>query len=569
MFKSVLNKFSDRFLIDSHTAAYIAHNRKKWGQKTKASKQNVILIDLFEDNTVLHTYSYVANYLGKKLNARLAAFHFGKGPLDRWGVPRRRMEQIYSSFGAPLELSFSGEAKFAAEADAFATKKIKELRTKYDVLDISLFGLKVGDLIYQSYLRRDKATIDFADPRLHKVIRDAYLIAALTDRYFTENNVSAIFISHFIFIHYGVVTRFAAKSGVPIYKVHGTGYRDGDCLTLLKPDPNRIFQQFRYWNYHRDFLKLPKEQQEKGILEGREILQNRLRGGEDKFMVVHRGEFKGAWGESGSKEKFIKPSPRKKVLLLLSCFFDGPHYFGDSLFPDFYEWTKFTLASADYDRCDWYVKPHPAALPANALIIAELKREFPRANFLPKTASNPQLIAEGIDVAISIQGTAIHEFAYSGIPVIAASGNMHIAYDFYIQPKSVAEYRDFVKNAHEVSLDIDKRTIEEFIYMNSVYYFQSHNPDMVELFDSGCEKYVKGELGGNVQDSRIFSYLVANHEKVDEKRLMEFFDWFFADNGLGSAIDSQSNLPYEGFVLQAGRELITGGGHTANPSVGC
>jgi hypothetical protein len=90
---------------------------------------------------------------------------------------------------------------------------------------------------------------------------------------------------------------------------------------------------------------------------------------------------------------------------------------------------------------------------------------------LPADSSHRQLIAEGIDVALTVYGTIGFEYAALGVPVINASvHNPHIAYDFNLHPRSVAEYECLLLNLEELSLSIDKRQVYEYYFMQHIYH---------------------------------------------------------------------------------------------------
>ena len=115
---------------------------------------------------------------------------------------------------------------------------------------------------------------------------------------------------------------------------------------------------------------------------------------------------------------------------------------------------------------------------ANKAVNAEIREKYPKAHFLSPDVSNRQIISEGVDALFTVHGTAGHEFAYCGVPVVNAGDNTHIGYSFNFHAQTVAEYEQFIRNAGSLKIDIRKDDIAEFVYMN-YFYTQEHRSSPV------------------------------------------------------------------------------------------
>ena len=71
-FSKVMQSFNyhskNTFFYDLHEKKYIEHNIKKWREYKVEDKDSngIILLDLFDKKCLIHFWSYLVNYLGKK-----------------------------------------------------------------------------------------------------------------------------------------------------------------------------------------------------------------------------------------------------------------------------------------------------------------------------------------------------------------------------------------------------------------------------------------------------------------------------------------------------------------------
>jgi hypothetical protein len=108
---------------------------------------------------------------------------------------------------------------------------------------------------------------------------------------------------------------------------------------------------------------------------------------------------------------------------------------------------------------------------------------------LPADASHHQIIAEGINLALTSYGTIAFEYAALGIPVINASmNNPHVAYDFNLHAPDPETYRRMLLELDTLDLHIDKRQVYEYYFMRHVYNTEN-------IFFENYDKSIK-EIGG-------------------------------------------------------------------------
>jgi hypothetical protein len=238
-----------------------------------------------------------------------------------------------------------------------------------------------------------------------------------------------------------------------------------------------------FFYFRERFAALPEEVKRAGIAEAQRRIERRFAGEVGVDMAYST---KSAYGAS-RHVRLLRESSRKKILIATHCFFDSPHSYGNNIFPDFYEWLDFLGKMSEVTDYDWYIKTHPDYLPGTMEIIESFIAKYPKFTLLPADASHHQIIAEGIDVALTVYGTIAFEYAALGIPVINNSlNNPHIAYNFNLHSKDVEDYRRLLLGLDTLDFKIDKQQVYEYYFMRFMYntedlFFDSYDTTIEEL----------------------------------------------------------------------------------------
>jgi hypothetical protein len=453
---------------DQSTREFIKRCHRKWPPVVSGYNSPAILVGQTPWRPSICANAFLANYLATKHKAAIHGGFFGRHKCYN-------LDRVYESFGCSYFLNWLSSSKFATKAHELFLGIQQSLRTKEDIFSICVCGVPIGDLIYDTYLRYYLlATVDLVDTRLHSIIRNGVQAALACDEYFGSHKVKAYLAYDAPYIESGIIHRFAVLKGVPVYCAltprFGVIRMDGQ----INGNPN----DFRNWpskthsNLHdrRKFRSMTSLEQMRARDLARKKLEVRLNGAEDRSLLPAGNS---AYASSGTK-KLLRETGRPRILVLLHDFCDAPNVLRWSIFPDFWEWLHFLLRHAINTPFDWYVKPHPHRhqdddkARANAEIIAEFKKCYPEVMFLDSQVSNKQLINEGIAAMFTVHGTAAHEFAYLGVPVVNAGYNHHINYSFNIHSTTKEEYAEFIHRAGSLELQIDKSEVEEFVYTHFI-----------------------------------------------------------------------------------------------------
>ena len=105
---------------------------------------------------------------------------------------------------------------------------------------------------------------------------------------------------------------------------------------------------------------------------------------------------------------------KKNLFIFTQCFFDAPHRFRRMVFTDAFEQIKFLLKQSKYfPQYNWYLKPHPNTLNDNSPIYRKyFIKDYKNVIFLDNKISNLDIIKNGIEIAITNNGTIAHELPY-------------------------------------------------------------------------------------------------------------------------------------------------------------
>lgn len=452
---------------------FIARNRRKYPDLIAKSDGPVLLVGSCSFYPKVYLFSLIAPMLARKLGARIESFGFGA---EKFG----EAERIFESFGARSGLRDEDLSAHDEEGRSLARKLFRGLASKRELRDLAVDGVLLGDVVYDTYLRSTvSATVDITDPRLEGIIFSEVRQYLMARDYFDRNRVVGVLESTGRSSH-GPLLRVAMARDIPVFVTpYMRQQKPGKQLFyLIRLDPalavgmRNDSKKHPYYRYREIFATLPPERQEAGRREAARRLGWRLNGNIDPAVLGHHSAY-----TPGSGQRILKPTDKPKVLILLHDYCDGVHVFRRMLFDDYYEWSRFLLARAnETSEFEWYAKPHPNSLLAeeknvlNRGVEAEFARLFPNVTFLDSSVSNRQMVDEGLAAAFTVHGTAGHEMAYLGVPVVNAGDNLHVAYDFNLHPRTVQEFVNLIDNAGRLPLQIDRRQIEEFFYMHYIYF---------------------------------------------------------------------------------------------------
>ena len=504
-----------RYKFNKNRLSFIRHNKLIWRNHHKRNAE--ILFEYNHMNSSIIAYSYAANVLSQKHEA--AIIPYWSFPAE-WSFPLlpngfyKKLSAIeldvYKSFNSEKMLYVDLSHEQTGKRNALFREIYTALKNCRDVEKLSVDGVLIGDLVYDTYLMTyKKPTINVQSQDFQDSLKDSLGIYVFWRDYFNTHNVKAINVSHCVY-RLAIPLRIAIERQIPAYQVNAT-----HAYYLTKKNM-WAYNEFVY--YPEEFQKLPQAVQQQGIEEAERRINMRFSG----EVGVDMDYSKKSAFISQKQERVLRENNRLKVFVALHCFFDNPHCFGFNLFPDFCEWLDFLGSISQRTDYDWYLKTHPDFLPENKPIVEEFIQKYPKFILLPSDTSHHQIIADGIHCALSVYGTIGFEYAALGVPVIFASlCNPHIAYDFNIHPKSVEEYEDILMNLKDINLSIDKQKVYEYYFMQFIY------KDSDNWLFNNYKKFLK-EIGeySNQFTSRAYKEFLDEFTQEKHERIINTFKKF-------------------------------------------
>jgi hypothetical protein len=437
-------------------------SKKKWNKNSFKKNKGEIITDFLIDDLYIFQISYLANYFVNNFGLTPKYFQF----IHREKFLLRlfysffrkftRMHKLYQSFGSDFAF---GQTKYKKSKTIAASISFK---SKVDLLDFEIDNIKIGDLIYDTYLRTyHVATVDLSDKMLSKMMINVLDVYFSCKDYLDNHNVQKIILSHSVYINYGILARIALKKGIEVYNPLQE-------RVIHKLSPDHHLPTARHSEYAKLFRNFSSDNQEKCRNEAKLILEGRLEGEIDRgiFFMLHS-----PYKIDNNQEKIFLNNGKPKVVLMLHDFYDSPHIYQSMIFEDFHEWFDFILSNEETMDVDLVVKPHPLAKPYNEHIIDDFKRKYPKIRYIDKNTSNKKIISEGVSALLSVYGSVASEFAYLGIPVLLAGDSPVVDYNFCYTAKNKKDFEYYLLNINELmaKIDFSKSKIEEFFYMHYLH----------------------------------------------------------------------------------------------------
>ncbi len=233
--------------------------------------------------------------------------------------------------------------------------------------------------------------------------------------------------------------------------------------------------------------------------------------------------------------RIINKSKNLKILIAPHSFSDSPHCYGNNFFTDHFEWLEFLGQVSNLSNYDWYIKCHPDYTTYFDKTVDQVKnftKKYPKINYLNSNVSHLQIIEEGINFVLTVNGSIASEYPYFDVCAINASkNNPHNQYDFSVTPSNKREYINIIKNLKLSKNRIIKKEILE-------YYFMRHEHYNNRWFFSDLNK-VKKEIKDykNFSNYLIYQYWLKNfnlkQHNIKYKKIKKFIDsndYIFLDN---------------------------------------
>ena len=525
-YNSLKSFLKDRVFLDKNEKKFINYNKKKWKNNNNKKNKGIILVDLFSWNPLIFFWSYITNLIASKKNYKIKYFYFDfdQNRMSKFKYYIKKAKKIFKSFNVTKGIS-EYDFNYSKQDLIKYKRNFKKIKSKRNLINYHKDGIKIGDLIYDTYLRiHYEPTLKLDDERLKTIFLRSEKIFEVVTNFFKKNKVKILIPSHVCYMSYGIIVRIASKLGVPVVKVKAeNGSNAGFRLTLL--DPKYNLDEPRYYNYKSKFKNFSKLEKKKAITIGKKIIKNRVSGKFDNNIpYIKKSTFRKS---SLNKIKNIQNKP--KIILFLHCFYDNPHRFRSMIFNDFYEQIYFILElSKKLKNYQFYFKSHPNEYKGFFDIHKKIAKEYKNITYIDQDVSHYEILKLKPKCIISNHGTVAHEYAYFNVPVLNTGDNAHINYDFCLHIKSKKELKETLLNLDKKirKIKFDRNKIYEYLYMH-YEYVRNINKENQLLNDS----YFASKNINLNKSSEILKRYIKTSIKTDSK-IKEYIHFFLNQNGI-------------------------------------
>ncbi len=512
----------------------VSRGLKKYFRKKFIKKKNIPENKILLEFNAFHSYhvpvAYFSNYLKNKFQSELVGYFNYKilsSPFEenflnklKWTIGNKfnlKNFSIYRSFGVNEIIKPKlKKIDYQNARDIFINIKNK-IKTKNDILNIEINNIKIGDLIYDTYLKtKYKPTVELNE-EFFNMLYDFCKLFLFWENYIKSNKIKAMIGVHTCY-SYGLPLRIALKNKIPTYCVN---FRKINQLS-----DNMQYVSGEFVHFKKNFLKLNDNEKIRGKKIAKERLDNRIDGVAGVKTDIISSEVSSFGKQFFDRE--ISMNDKFKMVIFPHDFFDAVHAYGDTLFEDFYEWLEYLGKISKKTDYEWYIKNRPnypgkfrIYQPHTENIINNFVKKYPHIKKLPNNYPHNQIVSEGINGVLTAYGSVALEYAYLGIPVINASiNNPHCNYNFCLSPKNIKEYENTILNIKNIKLEIKKSEIYEYYYMRNIYTTKIWLIDDLNHFMNFVGGY------SDMNSYKFYEYWLKNVSKRKEENLNFIFGKF-------------------------------------------
>ena len=443
--------------------------------KKNCKKKQIILTE-FANNTFNHIASaYLCDIISKKYSAKIVAYpgyQLLSSNLNLNFIQKLKWKvgNLFSLKSFGIHNSFGVSKIFWPEiTNEINLKAIKEfnkydkiIRSKSDLENYKINNILIGDLIYDSFLKKNLApTLDISSKNFRNFFLDSLKLYFFWENYFKKYEVKSLVLCHCVYIS-ALPGRIALSKKIPTYIYNYERF--------YRLSQSRKFVGLEYLDYKKKFNLFSKNKKKEYLDFSNKKLIERF-GGRVSSDIPYLS--KTAYGKI-KRKRVIKKSNKIKILIAPHSFIDSPHCFGNNFFTDHYDWLNSLGKISNEVDYDWYIKCHPDYtnyFDNTADLIKKFVRKYRKIKYLKSNTSHNQIIKEGINFVLTVNGNIAGEYPYFGIPAINASLNHpHVNYNFSVTPKNKNEYLRLIKKLRSLKIKIKKKEILEHHYMKNEFF---------------------------------------------------------------------------------------------------
>ncbi len=457
-FIKIKNFILDNTIYRKYQTKYLNHIKKVFKNTPNKNNKNLILVEYYPSWSSIIFSTYLISVLRKKYNAK-TIFYLPVRP--------NRFKIIYYNILVKFKIAHFKLLSFSSNSNLLIPDlsnrnikkkyffELKNIKKKSDILKIKFEGIEVGDLLYDSYLKKyNSYTIDPNSKKFKEYFLHFSKVFDFWFTYITKNKVKSVIASHPVY-----------ENAIPLRISYNIDNKDSFTTSIHFTYRHSKKNQSIEYDVKKRFQKLSREEKKRGLRISKINLIKKFDGGKTMDSLL---------GERNPVLQKIKIKDRNtssnNILIAIHSFSDAPHVFGNSVFEDHYEWLRFLgNETKNNTKFNWLLKVHPIYYDKEISIVNKILKDFPHITILSKNVTNEELINKGIRFIFSVYGSVTYEYAYFGIPsILATSNHPYKKYNFLKDANTRQEYKKIINNLENLKFSFSRDEVIEYYYMRFV-----------------------------------------------------------------------------------------------------
>ena len=449
---------------------FVKENKKYWKEKDKIESEEYICAEICERNMYEIEQNILVGKLLQNQKKMKLMIREENGVVDKIRLSN------YLKF-LPIINSYEVEKKYNLFKYMFeyyknyilernkAIKIFKELKIE-DISKLTVSGIKVGDLIYDEYIRVNEGVYKVEkNKKILKLIKRMCALIRFNKEFFEKNNIKYLIITDKCYLNHGILYRTALEKGIRVIHyltvekeiTNKTKYRHFFCLNNSTEELIKKFE--------KNNITLPEV-----LLQVKENINHRLNGNIQDLDVINAYRDKKFFSRDEIYQKLSLDNKKKNAIIMCHAISDFPHI-DSSIYEDYYIWLDRLLdLIKDNNQVNWLIKPHPTSyMYAEEGVVEKLLKEKNILNvkLVPNNMSTASL-KEFTDIILTVRGTVGLEFALLGIPTLNAGKGFYSGYGICYEPNTEEEYKKYLDNILEIAKPLTEKQIRD---ASILYYF--------------------------------------------------------------------------------------------------
>ena len=337
----------------------------------------------------------------------------------------------------------------------FSYMIFKKLRINRDLHNLEINSIKVGDLIYASFIRfRERESIDYNDYFLLYLLFKTFTIQDQINRLIVSRGINFYITTYTSYVQHGVIVRTLLARGIKVFSI-------GNIRPIVKEhEVGDYTHRTRYWEYmdlldRSGDLKILRGMAEKSLLD-------RFSGVIDPgIRYMKKSPYAVNVSTKYSDERYFDG------VVYLHDFFDSAFDHRQYLFKDLFIWADHTLALINSHGLNIAIKPHPNGIQEGVKVVNLLKDKYPDLTWIDEGVSNLDLFKRS-GAGISVFGSILCELAFHNKVGIAAGEHPAINFNLAYNPKTIEEYDRLLIDLQGLNpkSDCRKKAIDFYVVHN-------------------------------------------------------------------------------------------------------